>query len=65
MVIQPTILIRCRNVALSILHIVTPPMSLLFFTDQIYIAQLQNFEQPVEVGVRPRSYSYLAILIST
>ena len=54
-----------RNLVLSILCIVTPPLGLIFFTVQIYAAKPKYFEQPVYVGVGPRSYYYLAILIPT
>ena len=56
MAIQLVVFIGSENLAFSIFCNETPPVSLLVFTVEINVAQMENFEQPL-------SYSDLAILL--
>ena len=63
---EPMIFIGGGNLTFSMLCNATPPVGLLFFTVQIYIANRKILNnQSTYFGVRLRSYFYLAILIST
>ena len=57
------IFIGVRNLALSMLCNVTPPVGLFFHRSNLYNL-IEKLEQPGNVGVWPESYSYFAILIS-
>ena len=60
MEIQVMVFIGGRNLALSMLCNVTPPVALLLFTIQIYLYSLNGkLEQPGYDELRPRFYSYL------
>ena len=62
MVIQVMIFIRGRNLALSMLCNIIPPVGLLLVTSKSTVYSLtEKFNQPGYVGVRPRSNSYLTI----